>query len=467
MRIRSIGFRLTLWYALILAVSLELFGVLIQWSLQSRLTEEENEQVQQRADAFVRFVAVEAAEFPPVQLDDEILEFCQALPASSWLEMKRTDGSLRLQYPANRRPRGPFAIARRQLTVDGEALEVEMGASVGSDRRTLQILRTLLLSLLPVVLLLACAGGAWLSHRALRPVAEMTAAARQIGISNLSLRLAVSGSGDELQGLAETWNSMLDRLEGAVRTLSQFAADASHELRTPLAVVRTSAELALRRAREPEAYRESLAEIAAETERMTQLVEDLLFLARGESGAVEMPRVPMDLRILLTETMSEIRGLAEERGIRLEGRIAGEPAPVAGNDPALVAGNRAALRRLFLVLLDNALKFTPAGGAVTVDLEKDAGGWTVAVTDTGVGIAAEDLPHIFRRFYRAFHTRQAGSRSDTGHGLGLSLASSIAAAHEAIIDVETTPGKGSCFRVRFAATAMTIRPVPDGAAVVS
>jgi heavy metal sensor kinase len=454
MRIRSIGFRLTLWYALILAVSLALFGVLIQWSLRSRLTEEENEQVQQRADAFVRFVAVEAAEFPPVQLDDEILEFCQALPASSWLEMKRTDGSLRLQYPANKRPRGPFAIARRQLTVDGEALEVEVGASVGSDRRTLQILRTLLLSLLPVVLLLACAGGAWLSHRALRPVAEMTAAARQIGISNLALRLEVSGSGDELQSLAETWNSMLDRLEGAVRTLSQFAADASHELRTPLAVIRTSAELALRRAREPEAYRESLAEIAAETERMTQLVEDLLFLARGDSGAVEIPRAPMDLQALLTDTVSEIRALAEERGIRLESRVTSHAAPVAGN--------RAALRRLLLVLLDNALKFTPAGGAVTVSLEKDAADWMVSITDTGLGITAEDLPHIFRRFYRA-----AGTRSDTGHGLGLSLASSIAASHETSIEVESTPGKGSCFRVRLAAAGMNIHPAPDAAAMFS
>jgi signal transduction histidine kinase len=157
--------------------------------------------------------------------------------------------------------------------------------------------------------------------------------------------------------------------------------------------------------------------------------------------------------------VSEIGALAEDRGIRLESRVTSEPAPVAGN--------RAALRRLFLVLLDNALKFTPAGGAVTVELEKDSGGWIVSVTDTGVGIAVEDLPHIFRRFYRAFNSRSGDSRSDTGHGLGLSLASSIAAVHEASIEVESTPGKGSCFRVRFAATAMTVHPTPDGAAVVS
>jgi signal transduction histidine kinase len=187
---------------------------------------------------------------------------------------------------------------------------------------------------------------------------------------------------------------------------------------------------------------------------MTQLVEDLLFLARGDSGAVEIPRVPMDLRALLTETVSEIRALAEDRGIRLESRITSEAAPVAGN--------RAALRRLFLVLLDNALKFTPPGGAVMVDLEKSAGGWIVSVTDTGVGITADDLPHIFRRFYRA-----ADARSDTGHGLGLSLAASIAASHETSIEVESTPGKGSCFRVRFAATGMVIHPAPHGAAVVS
>ena len=433
---RSIGFRLTLWYALILGLSLSAFGVVIHWSLASRLKEEVAEELRDRAAAFERFVLAEAAEQPPVRLEDEIFEFCQALPASGWLEMRSADGFVRFRYPASGRPKGPFTAVRRQLTLRGEPVQVEVASSVASIARTLEILDTLLFSLMPIALLAASAGGAWLSRRALRPVAEMTAAARRISISNLSVRLDAQGSGDELENLAATWNTMLSRLESAVRTLSQFAADASHELRTPLAVIRTSAELALRRAREPEAYRESLAEIAAETERMTQLVEDLLFLARGDSGAVEIPRATMDLRPLLEEIVDEIGALATARGIALEAHL--------GSDAAPVTGNRAALRRLFLVLLDNALKFTPPGGRVTVALESRGAEQVAVVNDTGAGIAPEDVPHIFRRFYRA-----DVNRSDSGHGLGLSLAASIATAHQATIQVESEPGSGSSFRIHF------------------
>ena len=439
---RSIGFRLTLWYSLILTSALVLFGVLIHWSLEARLSAEIGRQIGERAAAFERFVVAEAAEQPPVELDDEIFEFCQALPASSWLEMTRPDGSVSFRYPSAGRPPGPFATAAKHLIIRGQPVEVAMGASLAEVDRTLGILSSLLLGLIPAALLLACAGGAWLSRRALRPVAEMTAAARQISIANLALRLPTRGSGDELENLAQTWNSMLDRLESAVRTLSQFAADASHELRTPLAVIRTSAELALRRARDPEAYRDSLAEIRSETERMTQLVEDLLFLARGDSGVVEMPLETVDLRLLMEEVVNEIGALAATRGIRPETSL-----PSQG---VMVQGNRAALRRLFLVLLDNALKFAPEGGLVTLRLEPDGRQWIASVCDNGPGIDPADLPHIFRRFYRAGHASLHAGHGDTGHGLGLSLAASIAAAHKITIQVESSPESGSRFHLHFA-----------------
>ncbi len=168
-------------------------------------------------------------------------------------------------------------------------LQLEISSSLEAIDHTLDLLKILLFSLVPVVIVVACAGGAWLSRRALKPVDEITTAAQTIGIGNLSLRLRTPQTGDELQRLTEVWNVMLGRLEGAVKTLSQFAADASHELRTPLAVIRTSAELALRRARTPESYRESLREISDEAERMTRLVEDLLFLARNDARESEMP----------------------------------------------------------------------------------------------------------------------------------------------------------------------------------
>ena len=440
---RSIGFRLTLWYSLILTATLILFGILIHWSLDSRLTNGIRRQLEERSNAFERFVMAEAAEQPPVALDDEIFEFCQALPESSWLEMTRPDGTVTFRYPQTGKPAGPFASSLKHLMIGGQPINVEMGASLAEVHRTLGILSTLLLGLIPAALVLACGVGAWLSRQALRPVAAMTAAAQRISISNLSTRLPTRESGDELENLARTWNIMLDRLESAVRTLSQFAADASHELRTPLAVIRTSAELALRRAREPEAYRQSLSEIASETERMTQLVENLLFLARGDSGAVEMPREPMDLRLLMEEVIGEIRTLAAARGI--------SPTTSFPAQGAMVCGNRDALRRLFLVLLDNAIKFAPEGGEVTVSLTKTGDGWIASVGDNGPGIAPEDLPHIFERFYRSSHPHV-----DVGHGLGLSLAASIAAAHSISIQVENSPDLGSRFYLHFPQAAVAV-----------
>jgi signal transduction histidine kinase len=242
----------------------------------------------------------------------------------------------------------------------------------------------------------------------------------------------VPPTGDELERLTEVWNTMLARLDSAVKTLSQFAADASHELRTPLAVIRTSAELALRRAREPESYRESLAEVVAESERMTQLVEDLLFLARSDSATAGMPMSPFDLRDAVRDAVEEVRDLATERRMAISLSLPAEPLSVRGN--------RAALRRLFLVLIDNALKYSPESGEVKVSLE--AG--TVAVADSGMGIGPAELPHVFQRFYRADKARSNG-----GHGLGLSLAQTLAQIHGATIDVKSVEGEGSVFWVRF------------------
>jgi signal transduction histidine kinase len=223
---------------------------------------------------------------------------------------------------------------------------------------------------------------------------------------------------------------MLARLEAAVRTLSQFVADASHEFRTPLAVIRTSAELALRRGRSPEEYRQSLQEIMAEAERMTALVEDLLILARGDAGVADMPLSPLDLREVLTDVIGEMSGLSQGRHIQIK--------PSLGDRAAIISGNRAALHRLFLVLLDNALKYSSEGSDVMVNLSNNS----VTIKDFGAGIAESDLPHIFKRFYQADRARNGG-----GYGLGLSLAESIVKAHGGSIQVSSTPGAGSSFLI--------------------
>jgi two-component system, OmpR family, heavy metal sensor histidine kinase CusS len=233
---------------------------------------------------------------------------------------------------------------------------------------------------------------------------------------------------------------MLGRLEEAVRTLSQFAADASHELRTPLSVIRTSAEVALRRARSPESYRESLREIAEEAGRMTQLVEDLMLIARNDAQTSEMPRQPLDLGDLIEDVAAELRSIADVKRIRL--RIV-----ATDRAPALISGNRAALRRLFLVLLDNAIKYSHPGSEVIAAISTVDRLASVTVKDFGIGIRPEDRPHIFKRFYQADR-----ARADAGFGLGLSLAQSIAGAHSASIEVSSAEGSGSTFRVVFQLT---------------
>jgi signal transduction histidine kinase len=434
---RSIRFRLTAWYALVLIAALGLFSCLIWLSLRQRLLSEVDGDLADRAARFQTYVTKEAAELPPVDLKDEMEEFCQALPPSDYLELRGASG-FEFHYP----DRAPSGISRtrtvqRRFSMGNDVFQLTISSSLAAIDHTLDLLRLLLLSLVPVVIAVACAGGAWLSRRALKPVDEITSAARMIGIDNLSLRLRTPRTGDEIQRLTEVWNTMLGRLEGAVKTLSQFAADASHELRTPLAVIRTSAELALRRARSPESYRDSLAAISQEAERMTQLVDDLLFLARNDARATEMPMEPLDLDVLLREVSGELLGVAGARRIRIRHANSGVRA-------ALVSGNPAALRRLFLVLLDNAIKYSHPGAEVIVSAAGDAETVAVMVEDFGAGISAADRPHIFKRFYQADK-----ARTDGGFGLGLSLAESIVKAHGATIEVTSEEGSGSQFRVVF------------------
>ena len=435
MQTRSLRFRLTVWYTAVLTAGLALFGTLLWLSLRHELSSDLERDLDGRAARFESFFRSESAE-PGTHVSEELEEFCQALPPGSYIHIRGSKG-FAFRFPANQtaEPSG-FLVRERTFSFRGETFNLEVGGPLSDIQHFLSLLRLLLLSLIPVVIALGCVGGAWLSGRALKPVQDVTEAALAISIENLSGRLPVPATGDEIASLAAVLNSMLARLEAAVTTLSQFAGDASHELRTPLAVIRTTAELALRRERAPEAYRTALQQVASESERMTQLIEDLLALARSDAGAVEMPRAAIDVREVLTEVRQEMATLADAAGIRVTTSL--------GDQPAVVAGNRQALQRLFMVLLDNALKYSRAGGEVILSVTREEGLLSVSVEDFGEGIAEADLPHIFKRFYQADQ-----SRSVEGHGLGLSLAQSIAQAHGAEIDVRSTLGKGTVFRVSF------------------
>jgi signal transduction histidine kinase len=293
---------------------------------------------------------------------------------------------------------------------------------------------------IPLALVLASLGGYWLSGRALAPVKQITTDARRINATNLSDRLAVSRAHDELRELSETLNGMLGRIDKSLSQMRQFTADASHELRAPLALIRTAAEFSLLRERSREELVDALQKILRESRHTTNLVDSLLFLARADSrDDGSNPTVPLNLTSLWANQAGE---LASGKGLSISTDLG----------PALVVvnGDESALGRLLLILIDNAIKYTPAGGAVDLRLAKDKERALIRIADTGIGIAASDLPHVFDRFWRADKVR---TRAEGGSGLGLAIARWIVERHGGEISVSSQLGEGSTFTVALPLTA--------------
>jgi signal transduction histidine kinase len=261
--------------------------------------------------------------------------------------------------------------------------------------------------------------------------------ARLISGSNLSGRLEKVNTGDELQRLSDTLNEMLDRIETAFLRITQFTADASHELRTPISLVRTEAELALRRSRSEVEYQEALRHILLEAERTTSLIEHLLALARADSGGEVLHLDEVDLHKMLAVVSEGWKRVAAESNLQFTASIAPKE--------LLVLGDQAALRRVVDILLDNAFKYTPSPGTVNLSLTQDGEYAVIDVQDSGVGIAVNEQDRIFERFYRVDKAR---SRAFGGAGLGLAIARWIVSQHNGSITIESNLGQGSIFRLR-------------------
>jgi heavy metal sensor kinase len=286
--------------------------------------------------------------------------------------------------------------------------------------------------------LIAARGGYWISSRALAPVDEISRTAQRISIENLTDRLQVPQTGDQLQRLSETLNEMLSRLEAAVRRMAQFTADASHELRAPVSLIRTTAEVAvLKRDRPPAEYLEALDDILEEAERTSQVVDSLMLLARTDSGKETLECVPLDACAVIRGAAEQGERLARNHGIEFHIDLP--------QSPHTIQADADALRRALLILMDNAAKYTPRGGSVRVNLSRSNGFAVASVSDTGIGIAPEDLPRIFDRFWRADKAR---SREQGGAGLGLSIAKWIVDMHRGSITVQSEMGKGSIFTIQ-------------------
>jgi heavy metal sensor kinase len=315
----------------------------------------------------------------------------------------------------------------------GEVLGwVQTMQTLGVAEESLDRLRTVLLIGTGLLSVLAGFAGYFLAARALAPIDKITNTARRISTQDLSARLNLPDNGDEVSRLANTFDEMLARIERGFARERQFTADASHELRTPLTAMQTILNFIRAKDRTAREYRRALDDLAEETDRLQALVEDLLQLARGERG-LELNKEKIDLATLLNDVADSLRPLAENKRLELNCSL----------PPSLdIAGDMDLLIRLIVNLLDNAIKYTERG-SITLSAEaKDA--WAVIeVADTGIGIPAEHLPHIFERFYRV-----EPSRSSNGTGLGLSIARRIVEAHGGKIEVQSEANRGTTFTVR-------------------
>ena len=320
---------------------------------------------------------------------------------------------------------------------DGELFYVVVGQSLKDVERAQKQLLLLLAVANPIALLLASLGGLWLANKALRPVDRLTRAAERIGRGNLSERVEVPRSHDEIGRLAETFNQMIGRLERAFERERQFTADASHELKTPLAVLRGDIEVTLRRERTPDEYKRVLQSSLEEIARLTKLTEDLLTLARSDANEAVLELADVELDRLASEARAYIAPLAHSAGVALSYQ--------PPDSPVIVEGDHKRLKQLLVNLLDNAIKYTSDGGSAKLSLAVENSSAVIEVADTGRGIPASALPHIFDRFYRQTDPRDTRV---TGFGLGLAISKWIVDAHGGSIEAQSTAGAGTSFIIR-------------------
>lgn len=469
---------LTLWYMLLLTVSMLALGGAGLWSIQRVLYTSADELLMTRAAAVMTEIDYERGRLN-VELASEPDQPPSALTAGLdivrvWDRNRRTrfrqETVQELPDPASEtlaailserdiatfrtisKPSGEFIRSYiAPIRDDGRIVGVlEVGRSLGDIEAVLAQLRWLGAAGLVVVLLIGWFGGSFLAARALAPVDRITRAASEIGADDLSRRLNLMLPDDELGRLSAAFDGMIDRLDRAFRRQRQFTADASHELRTPLAIIRSQAEVALGRQREPAYYSRVLDSICEETERLERLTENLLLLARVDDGPDDLiPRFELlDLEDLALDLGSRMATRAHERGVVLDMDI---------NPVGPIHGQADWMSQLLLNLLDNAVRYTPAGGRVTLALTTEGGQAVVRVADTGIGIAPEHLSRIFERFYRV---DQARSRASGGAGLGLAICARVTRLHGGHLDVTSTLGEGATFTVRLPLASWPA-PTPD------
>lgn len=445
--LKTIKFRMTLWFLAVIVAMLALFGTIAYRHLSTSLRRGLDDALRARFIEIQGSIRIDGRQ---AIFDEKVSEIVMIYDADGRLmqrlgpnvEFSDISGTVeqalfgKSDFQSASRAEGPdvrfYAVP---YNVDPQTrVAIVIGRPTNDIVNVLAYFRLAILNSSFFVVLLAGAGGFFLADRALKPVEKIAETARTIGESDLSRRIDIH-TDDELGLLAATLNGMIGRLEAAFKKERQFVADASHELRTPLAILQAESSLALEKERGREDYQRSLELVSQEVAFMSEVVGKMLLLARSDSGSEPIDFEDVKLMPFLGEIAQDLELLVQDKGLRLE---------FGPLEDLKVRGDRVKLKQLFLNVLDNAVRYTPAGGSITASLVRRDSSAVASIADTGIGIPAEHLPLIFDRFYRVDRSRTA---SDGGTGLGLAIALTVAKMHGGDIEVESEPGRGSTFRV--------------------
>jgi signal transduction histidine kinase len=469
----SIRTRMTAWYLLAVGCIVVLLGLGVFFGVSWSLQHVADMELSSGIDGVTAFLRHKLAIREMDNLPEELREHSALLPRGKMFRVRSGDGSLifetdamqvippfaRLAGEATRRSmmveRRSYRTFSKSETVGPYLFLIEVAVDQTSYREMVGHLAIFLILSIPVAGLLAALGGYWMSGRVLRPIHQITDAASSIDAHNLTRRLAVIGTKDELDRLSETLNHMFDRIQISYERIAQFTADASHELRTPVAFIRSSAELLLMGRANGITKTRGIEDILRESEYMAALIGDLLTLARGDSkdGSLEME---------LFELAEAVDGiLARGMALAAAKNISIDYCPCS--QVVAIRGNRNAFERMLLIFLDNAIRYTPKGGHVALITWTSGNSCGFTVSDNGIGIAAEDHQRIFERFFRVDTAR---TPRDGGTGLGLAIAKRLINAHGGTVSVESELGQGARFIVRFPRADVLIG-IPAGCSTFS
>jgi heavy metal sensor kinase len=426
------------------------------WMLQRSVNQSEYHELQERAEDVQLVLEHADANLSPQQLSDEFGSIYEFKDDGKYLQVQDEQGNWLfrskrmvaqnpdLPAPGKLPAAGLIAQFRQgtrhvrilsyPIAVRGKRYSVQTGMALNKSMVLVANFRNNLLLLTPIVILLAAVGGHFMSRKALKPISELAREARHINDRHLDIRLPVPEARDEVSDLSRTLNQMLERIDKAFASVRIFTGNASHELRTPIALLRTEIEVALFRPRDNEEYRAILGRLHEETVRMTSLVENLLSLARADGGAENIALTPIRVQDLFRRVEETWKNAMNQALLDFRFEL-------PDNDLTLL-GDSQGIPRLLSILLENASKYTPPGGAVTLSAAVNGERIVLSIADTGIGIAPEHVLRIFDRFYRA---TPASENAPAGCGLGLSLAKWIAERHGTELCVTSHPGRGSCF----------------------